>query len=101
MITNFDELILNSNYWLNLNRLEKLNRGLERSVGDLDMCQALFDDAVAEVDRLINEEKHQHLSHSMPLASVAEKKKGTEWSQEELNLLIKAVNLFPAGTNQR
>lgn len=81
--------------------LEKLNRGLERSVGDLDMCQALFDDAVAEVDRLINEEKHQHLSHSMPLASVAEKKKGTEWSQEELNLLIKAVNLFPAGTNQR
>lgn len=24
-----------------------------------------------------------------------------DWSSEELNLLIKAVNLFPAGTNQR
>jgi len=81
--------------------LEKLNKGLERSIGDLDMCQALFDDAVAELDRRINEEKHQHLNHSMPMPSAADKKKGADWSQEELNLLIKAVNLFPAGTNQR
>ena len=86
---------------MNANRLEKLNKGLERSIGDLDLCQALFDDAVAELDRRINEEKHQHLNHSMPMPSAADKKKGADWSQEELNLLIKAVNLFPAGTNQR
>ena len=82
-------------------RLDKLNKGLERSIGDLDMCQALFDDAVAELDRRINEEKHQHLQHSMPLPASAAQKKGADWGQEELDLLIKAVNLFPAGTNQR
>jgi len=81
--------------------LDKLNKGLERSIGDLDMCQALFDDAVAELDRRINEEKHQHLQHSMPLPASAAQKKGADWGQEELDLLIKAVNLFPAGTNQR
>merc|ERR1711962_356145 len=34
-------------------------------------------------------------------ANITGSKSGNEWSTEELQLLIKAVKLFPAGTNQR
>lgn len=43
-------------------------------------------------------------SFTSATASEAEKpveKKSREWSEDELQLLIKAVNLFPAGTTQR
>lgn len=85
------------------------------TVDSADQGRPVFDEAVAELNRRIDEEKQQHLqgggggSQSAGVGnaggggSSGSKKKGgaNQWSPEELNLLIKAVNLFPAGTNQR
>lgn len=79
------------------------------SVDSADQGRPLFDEAVAELNRRIDGEKQQHLhgsgtqSAGVGGVSAASKKKagGNQWTPEELNLLIKAVNLFPAGTNQR
>ena len=83
-------------------RLAKLNKGLEGSLEDAAKCRALFDAAVEEVNRRIDKEKQETLQQTLASSAAAEKKKGSgNWTPEELNLLIKAVNLFPAGTNQR
>ena len=80
------------------------------SLDCVDQGRVIFDEAVDELNRRIDEEKQQHLvgatsnsSGGLAPGSVNSKKKGgaNQWSPEELNLLIKAVNLFPAGTNQR
>ena len=90
--------------------MEKLNKGLEHSSDNVDESRTVFESAVRELNRRISEEKQQHLQphqqqHQAPPSggggsSSSSSKKGN-WSPEELNLLIKAVNLFPAGTNQR
>ena len=89
--------------WSMLCRLEKLNRDLEQVTESVEKGRALFVAAVAEVNRRIDEEKQKYLQPTASsISASANKKKGTNtWSTEELNLLIKAVNLFPAGTNQR
>lgn len=78
------------------------------SLDCVDQGRTLFDEALDELNRRIDEEKQQHLGGGLAPGSAASnsggsKKKGgsNQWSPEELNLLIKAVNLFPAGTNQR
>ena len=102
-----ENLFFNCSFFLP-NRLEKLNKKMEQSVDSVDKCRPLFEEAVAQVNRRIDQEKQQTLqsatgsSSSAATAAAAGKKKGAgNWSPEELNLLIKAVNLFPAGTNQR
>jgi DnaJ family protein C protein 2 len=98
-------------------RLDKLNKKMAvLSLDCVDQGRTLFDEAVDELNRRIDEEKQQHLGGGLAPGSAASnsgggnsgsggssKKKGgsNQWSPEELNLLIKAVNLFPAGTNQR
>ncbi len=88
-------------------RLDKLNKKMAvLSLDCVDQGRALFDEAVDELNRRIDEEKQQHLGGGLAPGSASSgggKKKGgsNQWSPEELNLLIKAVNLFPAGTNQR
>lgn len=90
--------------FLSFLRLVRLNKGLEESLDSADKCRALFDSAVSELNQRIDREKQQTLQQSSgsSAAGGGDKKKGPgSWSPEELNLLIKAVNLFPAGTNQR
>lgn len=91
-------------------RLEKVNKKMEKSVDDAGSCRATFEEALVELNRRIDQEKQQYLPQQQQSNSgagtggnsTAGKKKGAgSWSPEELNLLIKAVNLFPAGTNQR
>lgn len=91
-------------------RLERLNKGLEKVADCVEESRAVFDAAVAELDRRIADEKQQHLRPAAGQGSSAgggtgggggSKKKDGSWAPPELNLLIKAVNLFPAGTNQR
>ena len=80
-----------------------MNKGLERAE-DLKAGLSLFESAVGGLNRRIDEEKQQHLQQpsATSASSASSKKKAVgAWSPEELNLLIKAVNLFPAGTNQR
>ncbi|XP_046457191.1 dnaJ homolog subfamily C member 2-like [Daphnia pulex] len=100
---------------LTTDELDKLNKKMAVvSLDCVDEGRTLFDEAVDELNRRIDEEKQQHLGGGLaPGGSAASsggggvnsgsKKKGgsNQWSPEELNLLIKAVNLFPAGTNQR
>lgn len=98
---------------LTIDELDKLNKKMATlTVDSADQGRPVFDEAVAELNRRIDEEKQQHLqgggggSQSAGVGNAGgggSKKKGgaNQWSPEELNLLIKAVNLFPAGTNQR
>ena len=85
-------------------RLDKLNKKMAvLSLDCVDQGRAMFDEAVDELNRRIDEEKQQHLGGGLAPGASSSKKKGgsNQWGPEELNLLIKAVNLFPAGTNQR
>ena len=92
-------------FLLRKNRLEKLNKGLGQTEGKVDESRSVFESAVQELDRRISEEKQKHLQphqQQQPGSAGGGGKKGaSSWNPEELNLLIKAVNLFPAGTNQR
>lgn len=65
----------------------------------------LYLNAIKEVESKIEEERQAILSASQRCAVDADLlfKKGSAapWTHEQLQLLIKAVNLFPAATNQR
>lgn len=83
---------------------------MEASVDSADKCRLLFEEAVGQLNRRIDQEKQAYLQQGAATGGSAaagagggggKKKGGGNWSPEELNLLIKAVNLFPAGTNQR
>lgn len=68
--------------------------------------RSVYISAIEETEKHIEEERQALLAASQRNsgASGAQgSKKGTQvnWTTEELHLLIKAVNLFPAGTNQR
>lgn len=60
--------------------------------------------SIAETERKLEEERAAHLkaySGGDKNEGNSINKKGSNWSIESLQLLIKAVNLFPAGTSQR
>ncbi|RZF43505.1 hypothetical protein LSTR_LSTR005241 [Laodelphax striatellus] len=64
--------------------------------------------SVEQTEKRIESERNQHLesnnvkvNSSSTVGSVSAAKKNTEWPADELQMLIKAVNMFPAGTNQR
>lgn len=84
---------------LKLVELEKLNNDLKSN------GRNAFLNAVTESERRIEEERRALLESQQK--SEAEKAKSAlrvctiEWTGEHIQLLIKAVNLFPAGTNQR
>lgn len=83
----------------NLLELESLNKNLLNSGRDT------FLNAVESTEARIEAEKQQILesvsNKQIEQAQKALEKSGPEWTQDNLQLLIKAVNLFPAGTNQR
>lgn len=82
---------------LSLTELEELNRDLGSN------GQAVFVKAMKDYEARIEKEQKE----TMVLAKPTEQAKpvvnghSLSWSQEHIQLLIKAVNLFPAGTNQR
>ncbi|OQR69088.1 dnaJsubfamily C member 2-like [Tropilaelaps mercedesae] len=69
--------------------------------------QTLFDEAVSRVEELLQREKMETLQSAMKgvvlngTLSASLPANAKDWSQEEVNLLVKAVNLFPAGTTDR
>ncbi|PSN53630.1 DnaJ subfamily C member 2 [Blattella germanica] len=61
--------------------------------------------AIEETERRIEQERQEHMetaSRTYGSGEQGKNKKGSvPWSHEQLQLLIKAVNMFPAGTSQR
>lgn len=86
--------------------LQELNNKMQENPSD---GVKIFTEAVAAMEIVLEEERQKNLqsgsyvnslgkSTASPLVPVNKK---ALWSNENIQLLIKAVNLFPAGTNQR
>lgn len=89
-----------------LMELQELNKKFQSS----DDGQLVFVDAVNVMEIQLNEERKQNLQsngfsnigrNTTPVAVVPTVNKKLLWTNENVQLLIKSVNLFPAGTNQR
>ena len=90
------------NHVLVLNRLEELNEKLSSASENDSAKKQVFLDAVRELNERLDKEKQElldmvHKTSSGSSTSANQK----QWDDVDLQLLIKAVNLFPAGTNQR
>lgn len=83
--------------FLKLEELEKLNNDLQKN------GRESFIEAMKEIERKLEAERIAHLETQKKASSIKNKsfKPAAEWTEDHLQLLIKAVNLFPAGTNQR
>ena len=90
-----------------LMELQELNKKFQSSADG----QLVFVDAVNVMEIQLNEERKQNLQNNgfsnigrnttTPVAVVPTVNKKLLWTNENVQLLIKSVNLFPAGTNQR
>lgn len=90
-----------------LMELQELNKKFQSAADG----QLVFVDAVNVMEIQLNEEKKQNSqtngfsnigrSTTTPVAVVPTVNKKLLWTNENVQLLIKSVNLFPAGTNQR
>lgn len=92
---------------LKLMELQDLNKKIQMNPSD---GQKIFFETVEVMEKQLDEERQRNLQSNSyvnsigkntatPLGSTVSKK--NLWSNENVQLLIKAVNLFPAGTNQR
>lgn len=83
--------------------LQELNK---KMIEDEPNAQTIYVSAVGVMERQLDEDRKQNLqstylnSISKNTSSQAAMKKAL-WSNDNIQLLIKAVNIFPAGTNQR
>ncbi|KAH8380478.1 hypothetical protein KR009_010918 [Drosophila setifemur] len=87
----------------NLTELQALNKAMETK-GRESFVAALHtaeQKIQAELDEINQTQQKQKASAAVPPKGIKEVKKGELWSNENVQLLIKAVNLFPAGTAQR
>ncbi|XP_064545933.1 dnaJ homolog subfamily C member 2 [Drosophila montana] len=85
-----------------LSELQALNKAMETK-GRESFVAALHtaeQKIAAELEEL-NMAQQKKQANNTPKPVVKEVKKGELWSNENVQLLIKAVNLFPAGTAQR
>lgn len=83
---------------LSLLELEKLNGELSKK------GRSAFLETIKSIEKKIEDEREENLKKSEKKLNGTEKipkKREVNWSEENLQLLIKAVNLFPAGTTQR
>lgn len=90
---------------LELTSLQSLNEVL--ASGNKEEAKAAVEIQVQEVNALLQKEKEAEVQARLQATRSTEQASGggggggKGWNEEELQLLIKAVNLFPAGTNAR
>lgn len=85
---------------LSLNELEELNRNI-KNIGKSAFLKALKENEVREEQErlaVLDAAKQKNNTENKPAPVV---KQAPEWNENNIQLLVKAVNLFPAGTNQR
>lgn len=85
---------------LSLVQLQSLNE--QMASGDNEKARAAFLHEVGELTKRLEEENRQQLEAIHRQSSGENSQNKTkEWKEEEVQFLIKAVNLFPAGTKDR
>ncbi|KAI4590092.1 hypothetical protein MJG53_001141 [Ovis ammon polii x Ovis aries] len=90
---------------LELASLQCLNETLTSSTKEVG--KAALEKQIEEINEQIRKEKEEAEARMRQASKNAEKSAGgggngsKHWSEDDLQLLIKAVNLFPAGTNSR
>ncbi|EPY83895.1 DnaJ (Hsp40), subfamily C, member 2 isoform 2 isoform 2-like protein [Camelus ferus] len=90
---------------LELASLQCLNETLTSSTKEVG--KAALEKQIEEINEQIRKEKEEAEARMRQASKNAEKSTGgggngsKHWSEDDLQLLIKAVNLFPAGTNSR
>ncbi|GIX92918.1 dnaJ homolog subfamily C member 2 [Caerostris darwini] len=86
---------------LSLQKLQDLNAALQKE--DDSNKKNVFLQEVDSLKQQMELEKEQLIASSQRSASNTEDKKANQkpWSPADLQLLVKGVNLFPAGTNNR
>lgn len=85
---------------LSLEALEELNRNIKNN------GKAAFFKALEEHEKKKLENERQEVLNASKQKNLDDKNSAVitiapEWNEENLQLLVKSVNLFPAGTNQR
>merc|ERR1712179_419606 len=79
--------------------LENLNKSL---CEEPQNKKEIFSKKIADLNEKLDQEKKEMIEKSYGKSEgKSTEKAADDWSDEELALLIKAVNIFPAGTNQR
>lgn len=85
---------------LSLTSLQELNASL--GSGDKVKAKEAFLAKLAELQAQIDQDKRQTIEAAQKSSSAGSGSSDKKvWSEEELQMLIKAVNLFPAGTQDR
>ncbi|XP_020816177.1 dnaJ homolog subfamily C member 2 [Drosophila serrata] len=86
-----------------LAELQTLNKAMETKGREsfVAALQTAEQKIAAELEEINQTQAKKLANASTPKCGVKEVKKGELWSNENVQLLIKAVNLFPAGTAQR
>ncbi|KAH8322112.1 dnaJ homolog subfamily C member 2 [Drosophila kikkawai] len=86
-----------------LAELQALNKAMESKGREsfVAALQTAEQKIAAELEEINQTQAKKLATASAPKGGVKEVKKGELWSNENVQLLIKAVNLFPAGTAQR
>lgn len=87
--------------------LQELNKKIQANPSNV---RDIYFEAIDTMDKQLNEERQKNLQpnsyvssigKSTPSPLVAAVNKKNLWNNDNVQLLIKAVNIFPAGTNQR
>lgn len=85
--------------YLTVEELGELNKNLKNNGKSAFMKAIKENDAKIEAERMASTQTYQQRISEQVKNNVV--KVNPEWTNDNIQLLIKAVNLFPAGTNQR
>ncbi|XP_045483429.1 dnaJ homolog subfamily C member 2 [Harmonia axyridis] len=84
---------------MNVNELEQLNKEIKNK------GKSAFLKAITKVNNMIEKERKAVLEASKPKSAENKNSNSTqvmpEWNEENMQLLVKTVTMFPPGTNQR
>lgn len=87
---------------LKLVELQDVNKRIQAGSGN---GKGVFKETLRQLEERLEEERQQLMnrsnSNSVPTSSVKSVDRSMMWNPDNMQLLIKAVNLFPAGTVQR